>query len=174
VSVPAPAPVPVSLPVPVPVPGPGPGPVAGQATAAATAAAAAAADPPSAYSLEGLRGVLHRLAGTRDGALVLDCDFDPPAAYEGWSCVYVLECRRGDEPPFLYVGETESIRERLATHRRLTFSKHAVRALIAKSPNKSASRLMETLLIKDFKARGLDVQRDSDGSHKKFGSATRK
>ena len=123
------------------------------------------------YSVDELRGVLYGLTGTKDGALVLESGFDPPAAYEGSSIVYVLQCRKGSEPPFIYVGETESIRERLRTHRRETFDKHTVQALVAKCPNKGAARLAETMLIKTLKAKGYDVRSDTDGSHRLFGSS---
>ena len=124
----------------------------------------------AAYIIEELRETMRRLSGTRDGALLLESDFEPPAAYEGSAVVYLLLCTKGSEPPFLYVGETESILERLRTHRRKTFSQHSVTALVSKCPNKGAARLAETLLIKKLKAVGYDVRLDTDGDHRLFGA----
>ena len=122
------------------------------------------------YILEELRETMRRLSGTRDGALLLESNFEPPAAYEGSAVVYLLMCQKGTEPPFLYVGETETILERLRTHRRKTFSQHSVTALVSKCPNKGAARLAETLLIKKLKAVGYDVRLDTDGDHRLFGA----
>lgn len=41
----------------------------------------------------------------------------PPPSYEGKSCVYLLVLQRSSQPDSVYVGETESIRQRLQDHR---------------------------------------------------------
>ena len=43
--------------------------------------------------------------------------YNPPSSYEGRCCVYVLVLQRASMPDSVYVGETESIRQRLAQHR---------------------------------------------------------
>lgn len=43
--------------------------------------------------------------------------YDSPVSYEGNSCVYVLILQRDFFPDSLYVGETESIQQRLKQHR---------------------------------------------------------
>ncbi len=57
--------------------------------------------------------------GQGDSVFIVDPLFDPPVGCEGSSCVYVLHVTYGPTlPDTLYVGETESIRQRLAQHRR--------------------------------------------------------
>jgi len=122
----------------------------------------------SDYDLDDVLHIIKAVTGTKDGALVLEGAFNPPASYEGSSCVYVLQCRQGSSAPFLYVGETESVGTRLAQHRGVTFRDAKIKALITRAPNKGSARLMETQLIRSFKALGYDV-RGRDGEHRLFG-----
>lgn len=50
-------------------------------------------------------------------ATVVEPEQQPPPAYEGSSCVYLLIVRREDQPDTIYIGETESISQRLQQHR---------------------------------------------------------
>jgi hypothetical protein len=122
----------------------------------------------SSESISDVLHVIKAVTGTKDGPLVLEEALSPPASYEGSSCVYVLQCRLGSSAPFLYVGETESVGTRLAQHRGVTFRDAQIKALITRAPNKGSARLMETQLIRSFKALGYDV-RGRDGEHRLFG-----
>ena len=99
--------------------------------------------------------------------------YAPPASLEGRACVYVLILHGDNNGDRVYVGETESIRQRLHQHRSGSFGKDYSRitALIASSPNKSSARGTETLLISTLKAEGYHVDGGgSDGSHRLFGT----
>lgn len=50
-------------------------------------------------------------------ATVVEPEQQPPPTYEGSSCVYLLIVRREDQPDTIYIGETESISQRLQQHR---------------------------------------------------------
>jgi hypothetical protein len=50
-------------------------------------------------------------------ATVVEPEQQPPPAYEGSSCVYLLIVRREEQPDTIYIGETESISQRLQQHR---------------------------------------------------------
>ena len=73
----------------------------------------------------------------------------------------------------LYVGETESINQRLKQHRdqRKDFS---ISALVTNILDKSTARLCETNLINQLKDLGYQLQNSSDGEHQLFGNANLK
>ena len=109
--------------------------------------------------------VLRRLSGTRKG-IVIPHGFDPPASLEGSACVYILiihgeTARDGDR---VYVGETESIRQRLVEH---TAARQGTRvtAVVTSAPNKSSARGTESLIIARLRADGYHLEGGSDGSH---------
>lgn len=91
----------------------------------------------------------------------------PTCSLEGSSCVYIIQALgvalngKGD---MLYVGETNSIRQRLAEHRTSTFRGMAVRAAVARQPNKSAARRAEAATIAALKSRGVELANASDGA----------
>jgi predicted GIY-YIG superfamily endonuclease len=71
----------------------------------------------------------------------------------------------------LYVGETESARQRLKQHRdKYKAQGYSFNAAVVTMPNKSAARRLETSLIQALKARGFDIENDSDGRHVLFGN----
>ena len=76
-------------------------------------------------------------------------------------------------PDVLYVGETESIRQRLQQHRAhykaQGYSFNAAVAAVA--GGKSAARRAETTLISALKSKGFDIENDSDSKHVLFGSS---
>ena len=118
--------------------------------------------------VQALNAILRRISGTRTGAVV-EAGFKPPTALEGRACVYVLLLHgNGPAGDKVYVGETESIRQRLEQHT----SAHKgtrITALVASSPNKSSARGTESLLIARLKAQGYDVEGGgSDAAHTLF------
>ena len=50
-------------------------------------------------------------------ATVVEADQQSPPTYEGSSCVYLLILKRENQPDTIYIGETESISQRLQQHR---------------------------------------------------------
>lgn len=69
-----------------------------------------------------------------------------------------------------YVGETESMMQRLKRHRE-GYQKegYAVHAVAVRVNNKSEARNVETLLIKRLKSKGFDIEGGSDERHSLFG-----
>eukprot|EP00600_Ochromonadales_sp_CCMP1393_P005358 CAMPEP_0174973808 /NCGR_PEP_ID=MMETSP0004_2-20121128/11451_1 /TAXON_ID=420556 /ORGANISM="Ochromonas sp., Strain CCMP1393" /LENGTH=300 /DNA_ID=CAMNT_0016224305 /DNA_START=156 /DNA_END=1055 /DNA_ORIENTATION=- len=57
-----------------------------------------------------------------DNFHIVPFDYVPPVAFEGSSCVYILQVfnphHKENFPDFLYVGETESVLQRFEQHRR--------------------------------------------------------
>ena len=50
-------------------------------------------------------------------AATVEAGQQPPPSFEGSSCVYLLILRRENQPDTLYIGETESVSQRLQQHR---------------------------------------------------------
>lgn len=69
----------------------------------------------------------------------------------------------------LYVGETESISQRLDQHRRNRRGKD-ISAVVLSISNKSSARFLETNLIRKLKSAGYDIDQDTDSQHSLFGS----
>ena len=111
------------------------------------------------------------LAGTKKGVALFEEAYEPAASLEGHSCVYLLLVRKRGSPDAFYVGETETISERVSTHRNKTFKGSNIRGAVVKAPNKSTARLMETRIIGSLKRSGYLVLNDSDGAHSHFGGA---
>lgn len=122
------------------------------------------------YSLLELKPFMIQISGVKDEAIIfVDHDWDPPASLEGSSCVYVLHLEKGNEPDLLYVGETESIRQRLFEHRKSnTLIGYTIKAAIVSTPNKSTARNMESLLIRLFQKKGYEMLSDKDHAHSLF------
>ena len=111
------------------------------------------------------------MCGTRRAPTVVLTDFEPPASLEGRCCVYVLVLQaagaaaaaasKADPDPGvfpgarLYVGETESIRQRLAQHRqqrqRLQPAQTVVACVAAAVPNKVRARSPNCLSVQHFR-----------------------
>lgn len=90
----------------------------------------------------------------------------PPPSLEGQACVYVLIL----PSQTLYVGETESIRQRLEQHR--ISRKISFNAIIIPAVHKSQARLWEMVLIERFSQLKVSVERDSDKNHVLFSRQT--
>lgn len=98
-----------------------------------------------------------------------------PALLEGSSILYVLHLsstrsRDGSEVGLLYVGETESLTQRLHQHR-VQYRKKGIQveAMAWRVTDKSTARQIETLCLRKLKAQGFTLDRDSDSRHKLFG-----
>ncbi len=72
-------------------------------------------------------------------------------------------------PGVLYIGETESLSQRLKQHRQFYARKQAVLTCLAFNvDNKSHARQWETTLITIFQQEGELFARDTDASHSLF------
>lgn len=76
-------------------------------------------------------------------------------------------------PDLLYVGETESIRQRLKQHRD-TYKKngYSFNAAVLSVRDKSLARRVETTLINNLKAKGFDIENDTDSKHVLFSASS--
>ncbi len=104
---------------------------------------------------------------------------DPPASIEGQSAVYLLHVHpkkskssSGTSLGVFYVGETESLNQRLRQHR-MFYKRNdcLVHCLAFNMPNKSMARALETKLITTLKSKGYSFDRDSDATHTLFSRA---
>lgn len=125
-----------------------------------------------------------------------------PVTLEGSSCLYILHlfplqsqkvrdqrrverwlsllvcvhCFVGmQEGSVLYVGETESLSQRLHQHR-LNYRRKGMQleVLAMRMPDKSTARMVETETIRGLKKAGFRFDRTSDSQHVLFGQATAK
>ena len=73
------------------------------------------------YSLSDISTVFKELMKEQNindfSPMTVKAKYDPPVSYEGRCCVYILLLKHLDGPDTLYVGETESIQQRLKQHR---------------------------------------------------------
>lgn len=71
------------------------------------------------------------------------------------------------------MGETESIRQRLRQHRD-TYKKigYSFNAAVLSVRDKSLARRVETTLINNLKAKGFDIENDTDSKHVLFSSSS--
>ena len=101
--------------------------------------------------------------------------FDPSPSLEGNACLYILFLRSSPSsslPPSFYVGETESVRQRLAQHRarfdggREGGKEGGLEALAVPLSSKSEARVLEGLMINAMIERGFPLWSDKDGRRK--------
>ena len=90
-------------------------------------------------------------------------DRAPPPRLIGTSCVYAFSTSEG-----LYVGETDSVRDRLKKHGR-TYD--VGDALVVTVKDKSAARKAEATALKKLQALGVPLLSTSDASNVHFGGA---
>ena len=82
----------------------------------------------------------------------------------GASCVYAFRTAEG-----VYVGETDSVRDRLKKHAR-TFGAFGD-ALVVRVADKSAARKAEALALRRLQALGVPLASSADAAHVHFGGA---
>ena len=89
----------------------------------------------------------------------------PPAKVSyGCSVVYVIRDANG----WTYVGETESIANRLKSHRQ-KYGSDIDSRVVTVAQGKSTARAIETAAIREFRSQGVPMKSDFDGSHENFG-----
>jgi predicted GIY-YIG superfamily endonuclease len=114
---------------------------------------------------------------TLESVVMIATHHTPPASLEGQSCLYVLHIHKtlteGCQSR-LYVGETESVRQRLDRHRS-HFERDGwlVECLVVPvaAGGKSSARKMETRLIRKLKQMGFHLDSCGDEKHSLFGSS---
>lgn len=123
------------------------------------------------YTMDEILAHMKRIYAPTDPVIV-DYNQQPPITLEGQSCVYILLMSSFTSktlPDQIYIGETESISQRLIQHRR-RMKDHHVRALTIKVSNKSDARKIEAAFIQEFTKEGYNVVRSSDADNVLFSS----
>lgn len=100
---------------------------------------------------------------TGQQSLVIPPFYNPPATLENTSAVYILELK-GNEPRF-YVGETDSVRERIGQHR-TKWSSGFTAAVFPAPGGKSQAREWENRLIKLLSQKGYIMESIADGGRR--------
>jgi hypothetical protein len=89
--------------------------------------------------------------------------WSPPASLEGQSCVYILKLDR-EGHPYYYVGETDSLEQRLRQHRAKGGAWECAGAIAFAVPGgKSQTRSMESIIIQELAKSGFSLQSTFDG-----------
>jgi DNA mismatch repair ATPase MutS/predicted GIY-YIG superfamily endonuclease len=106
--------------------------------------------------------------------IAIDHQQQAPISFEGRACVYLLiisPSRVSDSnlPDRIYIGETESIAQRLQQHRR-RWKEHHVKVIAVQVANKSDARKIESAFIQEFRRQGYDVIQPSDADNVLFSS----
>ena len=96
--------------------------------------------------------------------VVLRNEHPPAKVAHGCSVVYVIRDANG----WTYVGETESIANRLNSHRH-KYGSDIDCAFVTVAQGKSTARAIETATIRELRRKGVPLKSDFDGSHENFG-----
>ncbi|CCO66266.1 predicted protein [Bathycoccus prasinos] len=96
--------------------------------------------------------------------VVLRNEHPPAKVAHGCSVVYVIRDANG----WTYVGETESIANRLNSHRH-KYGSDIDCAFVTVAQGKSTARAIETATIREFRRKGVPLKSDFDASHENFG-----
>jgi hypothetical protein len=97
-------------------------------------------------------------------AIVIPPRWSPPASLGIKSCVYVLELAHCDDgPPRYYVGETDSLSQRLRQHRKKGLPWAQSRAVALPVNSKTQARAWESLLIQKLAQSGFSMESVADG-----------
>jgi MutS domain V/GIY-YIG catalytic domain len=123
---------------------------------------------PLATSASGVRTLddaicaLSSINGCEGMPVVIPAEWNPPPSLEGTSCVYILALE--DDSTRFYVGETDSLSQRLRQHRAKggAWSKFSA-AVYRIREGKSRSRSVESLVIRALATGGFDMVSIVDG-----------
>ncbi|CAL6419089.1 unnamed protein product [Bathycoccus prasinos] len=100
--------------------------------------------------------------------VVLRNEHPPAKVAHGCSVVYVIRDANG----WTYVGETESIANRLNSHRH-KYGSDIDCAFVTVAQGKSTARAIETATIREFRRKGVPLKSDFDASHENFGGLSK-
>ena len=100
---------------------------------------------------------------TGQSAISIPPRWNPPASFGNKSCVYVLELAH--DPPRYYVGETDSLSDRLRNHRRVQKGPawSQSRTLAVPFSSKTEARAWESRLIQKLTQSGYSMESITDG-----------
>lgn len=131
---------------------------------------------PGRYDLQEVAPIIQALLPANASKVIfIPTNYMVPAVLEGSSCLYILHVyplhKTGSS--VLYVGETESLTQRLHQHR-LNYrrsGKH-VEALACIVADKSLARQLETQSIHALKKAGYGFDKDTDSRHRLFSQSS--
>jgi hypothetical protein len=98
---------------------------------------------------------------TGQSSITIPPRWSPPASLGNKSCVYLVEVAH--DPPRYYVGETDSLPQRLRQHRRKGSPWSQSRAVAVPVASKSQARAWENVLIQRMAQSGFSMESVTDG-----------
>lgn len=107
--------------------------------------------------------ILEETAGKGSSVHIPPSYISPPSL-EGTSCVYVLQIGDDENKMRYYVGETDSLSQRLAQHRSKGNDWSSLSAVAIQVDNKSSARSIESLVIQQMSKRGFNMVSVVDGT----------
>jgi len=121
----------------------------------------AASDTTTSNSINHAATILEEIVG--ENSTRIPPSYITPPSYEGISCVYVLQV--GDDEKRYYVGETDSLSQRLSQHRSKGKDWSSLSAIAVKvKEGKSTARNVESLVIQQMAKDGFNLVSITDGT----------
>lgn len=121
-------------------------------------------DSSSVHNIQHAVTILEEAVGKSSSSIQIPPSYMSPPSLEGTSCVYILQI--GDERRKMryYVGETDSLSQRLAQHRSKGKDWSSLIAIAIKiEGGKSSARNVESLVIQRMAKRGFNLVSITDG-----------
>jgi len=119
-------------------------------------------DTASANNIQHAITILEETVGKRSSIQIPPSYISPPSL-EGTSCVYVLQIGEDESKTRYYVGETDSLSQRLSQHRSKGKDWSTLSAVAIQVDNKSLARNVESLVIQQMAKSGFDLVSITDG-----------
>mmetsp|Transcript_44669 Transcript_44669/g.93744 ORF Transcript_44669/g.93744 Transcript_44669/m.93744 type:complete len:191 (+) Transcript_44669:1-573(+) len=114
--------------------------------------------------------ILEEVVGNGSSSIQIPPSYMSPPSLEGTSCVYILLIGAGEEQGGTsskmrcYIGETDSLSQRLAQHRSKGKDWSSLHAIAIKiEDGKSSARNVESLVIRRMAKRGFNLISITDG-----------
>ncbi|KAL9181559.1 hypothetical protein ACHAXT_010364 [Thalassiosira profunda] len=107
--------------------------------------------------------ILEETAGSRSSVHIPEGYMSPPSL-EGSSCVYVLQIGDEKSKTRYYVGETDSLSQRLAQHRSKGKDWSSLSTVAIQVESKTSARTVESLVIQRLAQSGFDLVSVADGT----------
>ena len=107
--------------------------------------------------------ILEETAGSGSSVQIPEGYISPPSL-EGSSCVYVLQIGDGQSKARYYVGETDSLSQRLAQHRSKGKNWSSLSAVAIQVESKTSARTVESIVIQRLAQSGFDLVSVADGT----------
>ncbi|KAL7551663.1 hypothetical protein ACHAWF_014847 [Thalassiosira exigua] len=112
--------------------------------------------------IQSAKSILEEAAG-KSSSIQIPQGYMSPPSLEGVSCVYLLQIGNEEDKMRYYVGETDSLAQRLLQHRSKGEDWSYFSAVAIKMDDKSAARNVESLVIQRMARSGFNLVSVADG-----------